>query len=428
MARGKAWLSLSRRGGFSRIGRAGDHPWSKAVSPMPVPGHRLPGRLALPLAGAAALALLSACNPLGGAGPTSAGTGTTSAASAAGTGSQGTGTQGTGEVQAFPVPTAGSDLSNIAAGPDGALWFTEQGGNKVGRITTSGQIAEYPIPDNAIGVSDAGPTSIVSSGGAMWFLTDIGEGVYRITTNGQYKAFYNNEVNTAINLAPSSSGGVWLMMSHGDGVGSDGTALVLIDPGGKLTGYPADHPNSIDVIALAPDGSVWYNNEGLSLNSVTESGQQSGDPLSSTSADQVSGIAFAKDGTPWFTEYVPNTLNPDDGIATGGSGAVGDFSGGTAHITPVGSQAPDTGIEPYSLVAGPDGDLWFGFSAVGGGEAGIGRIDPATGQVELASTDPYDPTDIAFGPDGALWFTDRSHNDIVRVPVSDLQFQSAAGG
>src|SRR5262245_37920918 len=37
-------------------------------------------------------------------------------------------------VSEFPVPTAGSGPETIAAGPDGAVWFTEQGGNKVGRL------------------------------------------------------------------------------------------------------------------------------------------------------------------------------------------------------------------------------------------------------------------------------------------------------
>jgi streptogramin lyase len=46
----------------------------------------------------------------------------------------------------FSVPTANSSPAGIALGPDGALWFTEQSGNKIGRITTDGTITEYPIP------------------------------------------------------------------------------------------------------------------------------------------------------------------------------------------------------------------------------------------------------------------------------------------
>jgi virginiamycin B lyase len=35
----------------------------------------------------------------------------------------------------FPVPTAKSFPGEIAAGPDGNLWFTENEGNKIGRFT-----------------------------------------------------------------------------------------------------------------------------------------------------------------------------------------------------------------------------------------------------------------------------------------------------
>ena len=43
------------------------------------------------------------------------------------------------------LPTAGAFASDITVGPDGALWFTESIGDKVGRITTKGgKITEYP--------------------------------------------------------------------------------------------------------------------------------------------------------------------------------------------------------------------------------------------------------------------------------------------
>jgi streptogramin lyase len=40
----------------------------------------------------------------------------------------------------FPIPTAASDPFGITPGPDGALWFTEEDGNKIGRITSG------PVP------------------------------------------------------------------------------------------------------------------------------------------------------------------------------------------------------------------------------------------------------------------------------------------
>lgn len=59
---------------------------------------------------------------------------------------------------------------------------------------------------------------------------------------------------------------------------------------------------------------------------------------------------------------------------------------------------------------------------------GVGRIDPATGQVQLADTDPYLPSDIAFGADGGLWFVDNGANDIGRITISPSLFPSGGGG
>ena len=46
-------------------------------------------------------------------------------------------------VTEFPIPTSGSVLGEIAAGPDGNLWFTEGGFSgpfQIGRITTTGVV------------------------------------------------------------------------------------------------------------------------------------------------------------------------------------------------------------------------------------------------------------------------------------------------
>jgi virginiamycin B lyase len=71
-----------------------------------------------------------------------------------------------GAITEYPVPTAKSFPSGIAAGPDGALWFTESGGNKIGRIATGGAFTEYAIATAASGPSGitTGPRSGSPSG------------------------------------------------------------------------------------------------------------------------------------------------------------------------------------------------------------------------------------------------------------------------
>src|SRR5947207_1919394 len=65
----------------------------------------------------------------------------------------------------YPIPTTPSGPFFITPGPDGALWFTEFPGNKIGRIATTGSITEYPIPTPSSGANGivAGPD------GALWF-------------------------------------------------------------------------------------------------------------------------------------------------------------------------------------------------------------------------------------------------------------------
>ncbi|HEV3289243.1 MAG TPA: IPT/TIG domain-containing protein, partial [Streptosporangiaceae bacterium] len=68
----------------------------------------------------------------------------------------------------------------IVAGPDGALWFTNQFGKSIGRVTTTGTITAYMSPTISYPLSiAAGPD------GALWFtnFSDTnGTSIGRITT------------------------------------------------------------------------------------------------------------------------------------------------------------------------------------------------------------------------------------------------------
>ncbi|HUO29439.1 MAG TPA: hypothetical protein VMU80_09490 [Bryobacteraceae bacterium] len=65
----------------------------------------------------------------------------------------------------FPVPTPGSEPLGITSAPDGALWFTEYTGNKIARITTGGLVTEFPLPH-----ARAFPSGITTGfDGALWF-------------------------------------------------------------------------------------------------------------------------------------------------------------------------------------------------------------------------------------------------------------------
>src|SRR5262245_45830415 len=80
----------------------------------------------------------------------------------------------------FPVPTTSSTPTTIVVGPDGNLWFTEQGADKIGRITPTGVVTEFTVPPPGsfpVGIA-AGPD------GNLWFTLAVGNQIGRITPAG----------------------------------------------------------------------------------------------------------------------------------------------------------------------------------------------------------------------------------------------------
>ena len=93
--------------------------------------------------------------------------------------------QGTLTITEFPVPTSGSQLWCITSGPDGNLWFTENTGNNIGRITPGGTVTEFPVPTSASGLTGitTGPD------GNLWFTEHDVSKIGKITPSGTITEF-----------------------------------------------------------------------------------------------------------------------------------------------------------------------------------------------------------------------------------------------
>ncbi|HZE80437.1 MAG TPA: hypothetical protein VE604_06005, partial [Candidatus Polarisedimenticolia bacterium] len=69
-------------------------------------------------------------------------------------------------IREWDVPTKGAHPHDPAVGPDGALWFTEQMTNKLGRLDPrTGSFKEFPLK-----LEDSGPHGLVADrDGNIWF-------------------------------------------------------------------------------------------------------------------------------------------------------------------------------------------------------------------------------------------------------------------
>jgi virginiamycin B lyase len=107
--------------------------------------------------------------------------------------------------------------AGCAAGPDGNLWFTENVGNRIGRITPAGVITEFEAgisPDARLFGIAAGPD------GNLWFTEQLGNQIGRIKPNGAVTEFF---VCLSFNADPSGitagpDGNMWFA-EGGGGIG-----------------------------------------------------------------------------------------------------------------------------------------------------------------------------------------------------------------
>lgn len=89
-----------------------------------------------------------------------------------------------GQVIEFPLPTTGVMASMITTGPDRALWFTLNQTHAIGRLSIDGEITIHPLPTPA-----AGPVGVTATPDAVWFVEIGTSQVGRISPDGRIHEF-----------------------------------------------------------------------------------------------------------------------------------------------------------------------------------------------------------------------------------------------
>jgi virginiamycin B lyase len=305
--------------------------------------------------------------------------------------------------QAFTIKeyqlNGNSSPLEITAGPDGALWFTEYFGNKIGRITTAGDITEYPLPIDPGGVSQlmsitAGPD------GALWFTEAALGKIGRITTSGSITEYTVPSGPGPLSIVFGPDGALWFTASSG--------AIGRITTTGAITEYSLPPGRVPTDITVGPDGALWFTELGANqIGRMTTDGVLTAEfPLSpiSCSCYVPAGIGSG-DGALWFAKDIDK---------------IGRIT--TSGVVTVYALAPNSW--PGHFLTGPDGAVWF---IEAGGDAyldsvhgKIGRIgaDGTIMEYPIPTDYPY-PGGLTLGPDGALWFTEQGPGKIGQFVLPD---------
>jgi streptogramin lyase len=263
-----------------------------------------------------------------------------------------------GSATEFPVPAVGTIVSldgaglHITAGPDGNLWYTEIGVDKIARLNPSGDVTEFPIP-----TTGGNPGSITSGpDGNLWFTEDVQSlppasfrlgSIGRITTSGVVTEFPIATPNsTPSGIARGSDSNLWFTENLANKV-------ARITPGGIITEFSIPTTDSgPTAITTGADGNLWFL-EGLvdRIGQITPNGTITEFPIPTVNSHPY-GITSGPDGNLWFTESIANKIGQ-----VSPSGRITEFPIPTANSFPAG------------ITSGPDGNVWFT-------EETAGRIGP----------------------------------------------------
>jgi streptogramin lyase len=215
-----------------------------------------------------------------------------------------------GELTKYPM----SDRApfGITSGPDGNLWIaanSSQDRSFIAKVSTQGTVlAEYELP-----APGAQPRGIVAgSDGAIWFTE--GAGIGRITTSGQITQFplpQGNGSGMPYQIAAGPDGNLWFVEYVPEGIGRVGR----LTPAGQLTEFATPGDRGLQWITAGPDGAMWFTGiQSNTIGRISVSGSVT-DYAVPTSRAQPVGITTGPDGNIWFTES-----------AMDGIGRIGVFS------------------------------------------------------------------------------------------------------
>jgi YVTN family beta-propeller protein len=152
---------------------------------------------------------------------------------------------------------AGAQPTGIAAGPDGSLWFTEPGINKVGKLTPAATFAgaptivEFPLPAGAtpLGIA-AGPD------GNLWIAEFGSDKIARMTTAGVVIGEFPVPTGSPRHITAGPDGNLWFTEFLADVVGRITTGLdqPAFSNSAQIavptTGTASPYPSSINVSGL----------------------------------------------------------------------------------------------------------------------------------------------------------------------------------
>ena len=249
-------------------------------------------------------------------------------------------------IQEYDVPTPKSRPHDPAFAPDGSLWYTGQGANKLGRVDPkTGEFKEFSLK-----TPNSGPHGLVADAeGNIWFTAISGGYVGMLDPkNGEiteYRPADGTEIDPHTPVF-DHNGILWFTNEETNYIGR-------LDPKtGKMTlsKSPTAHAVPYGIVIL-DDNTPFFCEFGTNrLASIDPSAMKIREYILPAGSARPRRIALAPDGTVFYTDFARGYLghfNPSSGKLM------------KEWLSPGGSES-----EPYGVTITSDGLVWYSESGV----------------------------------------------------------------
>ncbi len=265
----------------------------------------------------------------------------------------------------FPTEGGGGSFRGVAVGPDGNIWFTDWRANEVGTINvTTDVMTEFPLPTPDAGVDGitAGPD------GNLWFLQSGTSQIGSINATTHAITEYSLPSSDLIGFGPEEEdltmgpdGNLWLAATGLAGEPYGAVEMFNLTTH-ELTDFPLPDDYGPTGITIGPDGNLWFaaNTAIGTINTTTDAITMFPLPPSPGSGweglydipDPI-GITTGPDGNIWFANWAGNSI----GMIDPTTHAITEF--------PIPNDVPDQccGPAPFDIVAGSNDAVWFDLAA-----------------------------------------------------------------
>jgi virginiamycin B lyase len=301
-----------------------------------------------------------------------------------------------GQTPGFPTSASAVD---VAPGPNGTMWFTDDGTPAIGRIAADGTFTEFTagLP------SSASPYAIAAGpDGNMWFSDFRGVALGRVTPSGKITEFSLSHQTGAVAMSIAFvRGQPWIV-----GVGKP-SQLAHLTPSGTLVAQtlPSQFTPS-GSLAGDSHGNLFFNGTNTQMQAQLierprNGGQLIRFPMHMHFADvgccpnrAPRQMVIGPDGNPWFTTiYWGRKL---------GVNYLGTLRGGTVSLAPISEKGLSEVAYPSGIAAGVN-SLWLTGSHPVLPVGALWHFDLQGNQKVYAL--PYRPFGLAVDGKGHPWFS-----------------------